>query len=103
MSEPTAQQRVGNDVALSKANLANNLYIPPQGGLSGGNATGGLLPSNPYPNVCPGCGRCKECGHPYPQPSVPFWPQPQPYWGGGTGLPSTGTICVNAQNEQSAH
>jgi hypothetical protein len=96
MSEPTAQQRAGNDVAVSKANLANNLYIP------NGVITGGLVPPNPYPNVCPGCGRCKDCGHPYQQPYQIPYQQPIPYWGGGTGLPNTGTICVNAQNEQAA-
>jgi hypothetical protein len=101
MSEPTAQQRAANDVAVTKATLANNLYIPPQGGLTGGNITGGLVPQ-PYPNVCPGCGRCKDCGHPYQQPYQIPYQQPTPYWGGGTGLPNMGTICVNAQNEQAA-
>jgi hypothetical protein len=37
----------------------------------------------PYvPNVCPGCGRCKDCGQPnIPQPTVgPYWGWNQPFY-----------------------
>ena len=29
-------------------------------------------------SVCPGCGRCRECGHPAPAPAYPYWSQPYP-------------------------
>ena len=32
----------------------------------------------PQPNVCPGCGRCRQCGQ--PTPGLPSWPYPGPTW-----------------------
>jgi hypothetical protein len=29
-------------------------------------------------SICPGCGRCRECGQPAPPPVI--YPQPTPYW-----------------------
>lgn len=38
----------------------------------------------PQPNVCPGCGRCKDCGRPYEAaPVQPSWPY-SPFWYGTT-------------------
>lgn len=38
-----------------------------------------FIPYIPYPNVCPSCGRCRDCGHPAPAPYYP--PQPNfGYW-----------------------
>jgi hypothetical protein len=39
---------------------------------------GGIQPQ--YPNTCPGCGRCKDCGRPWEtQPYNPYPYQPLPY------------------------
>jgi hypothetical protein len=47
------------------------------------NTTGGSFTSNlpAKPNVCPGCGRCKECGQPVPAlaPVYPWPVYPWPY------------------------
>lgn len=69
--------------------------------------TGTTIPLGPYPypvpNVCPGCGRCRDCGRQYPDPVYPSiypwypitpWPfvapappEPYPWWTtDGTGV-----------------
>ena len=39
---------------------------------------------NPQPNVCPGCGKCRECGRPFhtapSYPSYPYYPGWPPGW-----------------------
>jgi hypothetical protein len=73
-------------------------------GISG--AWGGLYPS-PSPNVCPGCGRCRDCGRPAEvQPIYPGGPIQVPYtpyvppitspnWTGQASSPPIGgsTLC----------
>lgn len=42
----------------------------------------------PKPAVCPGCGRCRQCGQPpvpvvpapYPYTPLPWWQQPRQPW-----------------------
>jgi len=76
-------------------NQTDNVYIPQSGG------TTGITPSYPvrtYPNVCPGCGRCKDCGHPV-QPYVPYmpsYPLPQITYGQVT-LESKNVVALNQQ------
>jgi len=36
---------------------------------------GGMIGGSVQQGQCPGCGRCRECGRPYPQYYPPF------YWG----------------------
>lgn len=73
--------------------MNNNVYIPQQ-------ATGGTVAPKPYPNVCPGCGRCRECGHPPPYTypyavpyQVPFMPS-YPNWGTIT-CETKGVVALN--------
>jgi hypothetical protein len=44
------------------------------------------LPSSP-PSVCPGCGRCNDCGRPYAAPVAPLPSYPVYPWGPGYGQP----------------
>jgi hypothetical protein len=86
---------------------SNNVAIANGSGLNG-TITGGLVAPVPYPNVCPGCGRCRDCGHPYTapyvppyQPASPFWPpysQPVITCGPNTGIVQTGIVALNATN-----
>jgi hypothetical protein len=44
-----------------------------------------MLIVDQLPGVCPGCGRCRTCGQPYPQPViVPYVPAPSPFTGPNT-------------------
>lgn len=49
-------------------------------------------------SVCPGCGRCRHCGHPAPAIARPYpypYPDPYPYPWYSTGpIWGTGTITV---------
>lgn len=79
--------------------INDNTY---QGTTTGGNITSGIYPS-PQKGICPGCGRCKECGRPqdhqfqpwpgYPQPYIgdPIWPYPGTTW--------IGTVTCGQSNQ----
>lgn len=70
-------------------------------------------------SVCPGCGRCRQCGQrtapvypwygpcqPYvppwqptaPQPLQPIWVQPNPYYVGDPIPGTPGTTTITCQN-----
>lgn len=45
--------------------------------------------TQPQPNVCPGCGRCRDCGRPYEAQPYPYTPWQITYTtAGGLGAPS---------------
>jgi hypothetical protein len=65
----------------------------------------GWTPVNPH--VCPGCGRCKDCGRPYEtQPFTPWPGYPNPYIGdpvwpyGGPFYTSTTTVTSDLNGGQ---
>lgn len=55
-------------------------------------------------DVCPGCGRCRQCGRPYPAPvwiPAPFWSPPAPAYSGDsiTIAPDPNvTVWANSSN-----
>lgn len=55
----------------------------------------------PYnaPHICPGCGRCRDCGRPYEtQPFTPWPGYPNPYVGDVPGWTEWGPTCGLAVN-----
>jgi hypothetical protein len=63
------------------ATTANNMY-------------GGSLQPYVAPHICPGCGRCKDCGRPYETTPYNPWPgYPQPYVGDIPGWMQYGPTC----------
>lgn len=55
-------------------------------------------------SVCPGCGRCSHCGHPYPQRTYyPYqWPTYGPYgvqWGNTSNVFQGGMTAFNTPPE----
>jgi len=75
-------------------------------------STGNYHGQYPAPYICPGCGRCKDCGRPYetqpynpwpgyPNPHVgdtPGWMQWGPTCGGGSGVTTVGGVGWQAWN-----
>lgn len=93
-----------------------NAVLPPNGGTTGG-MIGGWAGTyrTYYPNVCPGCGRCRDCGQVQPyQPVNPLTqpvtippPNPwgQPYVFNNVNLPRTATgfgLTLPLQTNESA-
>lgn len=61
-------QIVGNHIPSSTVNPlgGNDQFIPGY--------------QHPYPNICPGCGRCRDCGQPAMIPApIPYNPPHYPY------------------------
>ena len=63
--------------------------------LWGGNTGGWVGQPDIAPHICPGCGRCRDCGRPYEtQPYNVPWPgYPQPYIGDMPGWMQWGPTC----------
>lgn len=83
---------------------SNNVYVPTNGTINVPN----IVPAT-FPNVCPGCGRCRDCGHPYPAPQPQPYSPYTPFTPPGPGVWMQGgqsTVCINstatndAQNSQ---
>lgn len=52
----------------------------------------------PQPNICPGCGRCRDCGQPAPVVSPLIWGDPYPSitWNGPI---TNGTTWIDSGND----
>lgn len=51
-----------------------------------------IIPRFPQPDVCPGCGRCRQCGQGgWPYPVYPIWRAPLPTDPYYVGDPPPGT------------